>query len=90
MAWQMGLPIPFPPWTATTLFDRLWLPLTEREACTFLKYEVKVLKQWPKLYEVPVQERCGRKGKQHALNVGALQLIREDLARGVNCVQRRF
>lgn len=46
VAWQLGLPIPLPPWSASTPMDWLWFPLTAVDAARFLHCRVDDLDAW--------------------------------------------
>lgn len=61
VAWQLGLPIPLPPWTASNPFDWLWMPLTDRDACEFLRCEPADLESWVTSSGLPIQDRYGRR-----------------------------
>lgn len=59
VAWQLGLPILLPPWTATNPFDWLWFPLTDLDAYPFLKCEITDLEQWSGSFGLPALDRLG-------------------------------
>lgn len=53
LAWQLGLPIPLPPWRASTPMDWLWFPLRDREAVDVLGCSLDILEGWIRDQKLP-------------------------------------
>lgn len=59
VSWQLGLPIPLPPWSSSSPMDWLWFPLSPEEAAGFLRCGNQDLETWQQERDLPCRSFPG-------------------------------